>query len=63
MAGQVRPWPVRAVERGTPQDVALSRRIAAATAGVEAREVLAEGQEGHGWEQPSLFSPWLGEAA
>ena len=59
MAGQVRPWPVRASERGRPEDVALSRQIAA----TEAREVLAEGQAGQGWEQPSLFSPWLGVAA
>ena len=63
MAGQLRPWPVRAVPRGTPEDVALSRRIAATTARLEAREVLAEGQEGDGWEQPSLFSPWQGVAA
>ncbi|MCL2092520.1 MAG: hypothetical protein FWH11_15195 [Micrococcales bacterium] len=56
MAGQVRPWPVRAVQRGTPEDVARSRQVTVAS--VEAREVLAEGQGGEGWEQPSLFSPW-----
>lgn len=58
MAGRVRSWPVRAVPRGKPEDVALSRRIAATVARVQAREVLAERESGEGWSQPSLFGPW-----
>ena len=58
MAGRVRSWPVRAVPRGTPQDVALSRQIAETVTRIETREVLAEQQDGQGWSQPSLFDPW-----
>lgn len=63
MSGRVRSWPVRAVPPGRPEDVALSRQIAATVARAETQPTLAEPEAGDGWEQPSLFSPWLGQVA